>query len=144
MDFLGHHDLYFYWSPFCFILEPQDESSTHSNGQVNDQVCLPYGKYPSRIGNFHSPLSRPHSVGGFTPSWKCCAPYHNDPPVIELAPTGCCCEALASSQSCKNVWDSTSLTLYLLPPFCLGSRRGSFIVLYKSIIFPSPSNKTGV
>lgn len=112
MSFSGHHDLYLHWSPFCFILKPQDESGTDPDGQENGQVRIPHGKHPSRVGHFHAPLSCPRSTGGFAPSRKCCAPYYDNSPVVESASTGCCCKTLASSQFCKNIWRRTCLAFH--------------------------------
>jgi len=134
-----YHNLYFHWSPFCFVLEPHDESGADPNGQDNGQVRLPYGKHPSRVGHFHPPLSRPHSVGGFTPSWKRYASYHNDPPAVESSSTRCCRKTLASSESCKN---ATCLTTY--PTFHSTSTQQR--VLYHVVqeySIPEPTSKDG-
>lgn len=142
MHIPGHHDLYLYRPAFCFVLEPEDESGAHSNGQENGQVRLPYGKYPSRIRNLYPPLSRPNSIGGSAPSWKRCPAYYHDPPVDQSTPTGGCCETLASSQSREIGWGHSCLIDYPTPSI-YNRFRGSRSVLYKSIIFPNRSHERG-
>ena len=110
--FSGYHDLCLYWSSFRFVLEPKNESGAHSNGQENGQVRLPHGKYPSRVGHLYPPLSRPHSIGGFAPSWERCPSYYHDPSLAQFAPTSGCRQALASSERCENSWERSPMIIY--------------------------------
>jgi hypothetical protein len=143
----GHHDLCLYRSPFRFVLEPEDESGTHSNGQENGQVRFPYGECPSRVGNLYPPLSRPHSIGGFAPSWERCPPYHHDPPVDQSAPTSSCCKTLASSQPCKNGWEYSCLTIYPIPSIYMNRFtviEGLVSCCTRVLVFPNPSRERGL
>jgi len=115
MPLPGYHDLCLYRSAFRFVLEPEDESGAHSDGQENGQVRLPYGKCPSRVGNLYPPLSRPRSIGGAAPSWKRCPAYYHDPLVDQSSSTGDCRKTLASSQSRENSRKHSYLVIYLIP-----------------------------
>ena len=116
MNISGYHDLCLHRPAFRFLFEPEGESGAHSNGQENGQVRLHYGKCPSLVGNVYPPLSRPRSIGGPAPSWKCCPAHHHDPPVDQSASTGGCRKTLASSQSRENSWERSYLIIYPIPP----------------------------
>jgi len=137
----GYHDLCLYRSPLRFVLEPKDESGSHSNGQEDGQVRFSHGKCPSRVGNIYPPLSCPHPLGSFASSWERSPPYHHDPSADQSAPTSGCCKTLASSQRCKNSRECSCIMIY--PASFTLDHRGSHFVLYKSIIFPSPPRVRG-